>query len=248
MTPKLAKNLPRYTTFVLTLWCTFIAPNTYTQSVLLTYATFENALKGLEGYDVLMIDEKSASLEAMLSDVGGKQIMLSVKNLEHCEAYRTQGKKIFLYEREIFLVETSSFCILSAPLPEYLACLQLTTTWPESGAQLETLLLALPFFTISEGNSQWPEELDQGCRIPGRLVWCRSLPDVPDGFRKKLLVEVEPLKETFEWLASDRCGCDNRMEFDDCGSFVLVWPQGRIGEIHLKARLGERLQFTYYFR
>lgn len=218
------------------------------QSVLLTYATFEKTMRALEGYKVLMISDKEGVYEVMLADTEGHRFLLTVKDYDLCQPYKDGGQRLMLSDREAYAVESDSFTMLSAPLPEFMACLHLVASFGGAKEKLTALAAKMPFLAQSTGTASWPELIQEGCRIPGMLLRVVVEPASTQGFTKKIVVEIEAEPLTFDWLSTMMCGCTDRSEFFDCNDYVLFWQQGKLSELTLKARAGERLLFTYYFR
>lgn len=218
------------------------------QSVLITYATFEKTMSSVEGYKLLMINDNENAYEAMLADSQGNRYLLTIKEYALCEQYREGGHKVKLADRLAYTIETPSFSMLSAPLPEFMACMHITASAPGMSEKLLSLANRMPFLAASSGSATWPEKINPDCRIPGELLWARTEPASAEGFTSKIVAEIESSDETFGWFKQMPCACKIEKEFADCGAFILYWQQGRLDQLHLKARIGERLRFTYYFR
>ncbi|MBK9292754.1 MAG: hypothetical protein IPM52_14190 [Bacteroidetes bacterium] len=218
------------------------------QTILLTYRTFDITVRRLEGYMVHSVSGDNEAYEAILSDAAGNNYLLAVKELEQCQPYMGTGKKLSLADREAFLFEHTSIASLSVPLPELMACLQLTTAASDAEAKLCALATSLPFVVAEHGQNLWPERIPEKCRVPGTLRWTRKESTKTEGFSVKIVAEIEATVDTFNWSQVLSCECVDRNEFAECGSFVLFWQDGRIRDIPSRTRIGERLKFTYYFK
>ena len=230
-----------YTFLVLSFFCG-------AQSILLTYTTFESAMKHLDGYNVLMISDKNGVFESMLADKNDNQYLLTIKDYNQCQVYQDGGQKVSLTDREAYIITTPSFSMLSAVLPEFMACLHIMASCSGASDQLVSLAMKMPFLAPSTGASLWPDAIPNECRIPGNLQWIKTETTSTEGFTAKYLAEIELTEETFSWMNNLPCGCKNNNDFADCDFFVLFWQQGRIVDFPQKAKIGERLRFTYYFR
>ncbi|HMM12655.1 MAG TPA: hypothetical protein PKE03_11230 [Bacteroidales bacterium] len=219
-----------------------------TQSILLTYSTFERTVHSLEGYKALMVSDKNEAYEALLSDAEGNRYLLTIKDFGLCDPYQHGGRKILITEREAFLFESETFITLSVPLAEFMACLNITSSANSAGEKLTVLAMKLPFLAQQPGSASWPDLIPADCRMPGKLLWARQDPTSTEGFVFKIVAEIESTYETFSWFASLPCGCTDRNDFVECNSFVVFWQDGRFSEMAQKAIPGQRLKFTYYFR
>lgn len=233
---------------VITLLFLFASLSGSAQTILLTFVTFEKTMKHLEGYKVLMINDNNGVYEAMLADEGGNKYLLTIKDYSLCQPYQDGGQKVLLSDREAYTITTPAFSMLSAALPEFMACLHITASFSNASDKLVSLAMKMPFLAPSTGSSYWPDAIDMDCRVPGVLQWVKPEPTSTEGFTTKFVAEIEVSEDTFSWIKNLPCGCQNKNDFADCGVFVLFCQQGKIGELPLKAKIGERLRFTYYFR
>lgn len=233
---------------VITLLFLFASLSGSAQSILLTFVTFEKTMKHLEGYKVLMISDNNGVYEALLADEGGNKYLLSIKDYNLCQPYQDGGQKVSLSDREAYTIITPSFSMLSAVLPEFMACLHITASFPGASDKLASLALKLPFLAPSTGAACWPDSIPKEYRVSGVILWVKPEPTSTEGFSSKFVAEIEVSEDTFSWIKNLPCGCQNMNDFADCGGFVLFCQQGKIGEIPMKAKIGERLRFTYYFR
>lgn len=238
-------GLKRFFSIVVMLLAVLIARS---QSVLLTYSTFEKTMHALEGYSVLLISDKEGVYEAMLADTDGHRYLLIIKDYNLCQPYRDGGQRLMLSDREAYAVESDAFSMLSAQLPEFMACLHITTSSDGGTEKLTALALKMPFLAQSTETASWPEPIREECRIPGKILQVVAEPASTQGFSKKIVVEIEAEPSTFHRVSDMLCDCTDRNEFFDCTDYVLFWQQGKLRDLALKARSGERLLFTYYFR
>lgn len=205
-------------------------------------------MRALDGYKVLMLRDSLGVYEAMLNDEENNRYLLAIKEYGFCKPYQAGGRKTMLSDREAYLFETDAFGTLSAPLPEFMACLNITTPAVEASTKLTALAVKLPFLAQHTGAEVWPDIVPKNCRVPGKLVYAKQESTTIDGFSFKVLVDVVVDYDLFEWITNFPCGCINRTDFVDCGTYVLYWQDGKISALANAAKHGDLLRFTYYFR
>lgn len=234
--------------FVTTLVLGLIAVAGLSQSVLLTFATFQTAMHSLEGYTPLTVINQEGNYEALLADADGNRIQLTIKNYQHCQPYIDGGRKLLLSDREAYAVESASFTMLTAPLPEFMACLHIVSSVKDATDQLLDLAAKMPFLGRASGSASWPEFIPSAYRIPGLLLWTNHEASKADGFAIKVTAEIEATEQTLNWFDDLPCGCTNQRDYADCTAFILTWQHGRITDLKVKAKIAERLRFSYYIR